>query len=58
MNCGFRCIEEASMTKYCVLYLVAGRERRSPWFLDQARAQRALEIIKRRYGDRAIIYWD
>jgi len=46
------------MTKYCVLYLVAGRERQSPWLLDQGRAQRAREVIRRRYGGDPVIFVD
>lgn len=46
------------MTKYCVLYLVTGRERQSPWFLDRGRARRAREIIRRRYGGEPIVFVD
>lgn len=42
---------------YRVFYLKDGRERRSPWFASRKRAQRALEVMKARYG-RAIIYVD
>lgn len=38
------------MTKFCVLYLVQGREVRSPWFRSHDRACRALAILQRHYG--------
>ncbi len=45
------------MTKFCVLYLVDGCERRSPWLHCHDRASRALDILTRRYG-RAILLRD
>lgn len=45
------------MTKYCVLYLVSGREERSPWFHSRVRACRALDILRALHG-RAILMRD
>lgn len=45
------------MTKFCVVYLVGGIERRSPWFLSRARADRALQTIRKRFGT-AVLYRD
>ncbi|MGM0571884.1 MAG: hypothetical protein ACQET2_14285 [Pseudomonadota bacterium] len=44
-----------SRTKRCVMYLANGRERRSPWFYTPRIAQRALEAMKRKYGQRNAI---
>ena len=45
--------------RFLVLYLVNGRERRSPWFYSKERARMALALMRKRYGDRnAIIYVD
>lgn len=46
-----------SATKYCVLYLKGGREHRTPWFSRRDNAQRALEIMRRRYGQNSAIIW-
>lgn len=45
------------MTRTCVLYLKDGREHRSPWFVSPSRAQRALAVMRRRYGA-AVLYRD
>lgn len=45
------------MTRSCILYIKDGREHRSPWFTSPARADRALAVMRRRYG-RALIYID
>jgi hypothetical protein len=39
------------ISRYCVLYLDHGRERRSPWFYSKPRAQQARESMARRYGN-------
>lgn len=46
-----------SATKYCVLYLKGGREHRTPWFRLRDNARRALEIMRRRYGQKSAIIW-
>lgn len=43
--------------KQCVLYLVNGRERRSPWFYREETARRALTLMQAKHG-RAILYRD
>lgn len=43
--------------KCCVAYIVAGKERFSPWFYEPARAQLALEILATRFG-RAVLVRD
>lgn len=45
------------MSKTCVIYLVSGAERQSPWFADDARANRALAVLRARYGN-AVLYRD
>jgi hypothetical protein len=45
------------MSKTCVIYLKAGREQQTPWFTNADRANRALAIIRQRYGA-AILYRD
>jgi hypothetical protein len=45
------------MIKTCVIYLVSGAERQSPWFTDEARVNRALAILRARYGN-AVLYRD
>lgn len=48
-----------SRTKYCVLYITGGKEKRSPWFYSNERAQSALTVLRRRFGDRnAILFRD
>jgi hypothetical protein len=46
-----------SATKYCVLYLKGAREHRTPWFSRRGNVQRALEIMRRRYGQNSAIIW-
>lgn len=43
------------MTKFCVLYLVAGVERRSPWFTSRVRADRALQALRRSHGSAILL---
>lgn len=43
------------MTKFCIVYLNQGRERCSPWFSSRDRACRALEVLKRRYGQAVLL---
>lgn len=43
------------MTKFCVLYLVGGIECRSPWFLSRARADRALQALRRSHGNAILL---
>ncbi|MFT3818275.1 MAG: hypothetical protein QM750_11685 [Rubrivivax sp.] len=38
--------------RYCVLYLVSGKERASPWLYRRDHALVALAALQRRYGDR------
>ncbi len=45
------------MTKYCVLYMKDGKEKRSAWFSSRARAHQAREIIAANYGA-ALVYVD
>jgi hypothetical protein len=48
-----------SQTKLCVLYLVNGRERSSPWFYRDETARKALELMQAKYGVRnCILYRD
>lgn len=42
-----------SRTKRCVVYVVNGRERRSPWFYTDTGARQALEAMKQKYGERS-----
>lgn len=46
-----------SEMKRCVLYLVNGRERRSPWFYRDETARRALALMQAKHG-RAILFRD
>jgi hypothetical protein len=44
--------------QYCVLYLKGGKEKRTAWF-SRERAQKALAILRAKYGERnAICYMD
>lgn len=43
--------------RYCVLYVINGKEERSPWFSDHARAHQAREILAAKHGA-AIVYVD
>lgn len=43
--------------KCCVLYLVNGKEKRSPWLYSLAHGERALAILKARHGQ-AILFRD
>ncbi len=45
------------MNKTCVIYVKCGMEQQTPWFYNTARAKRALEIIRKRYGT-AVLYRD
>lgn len=42
-------------TKHQVLYLKNGKEHATPWYYTPARAQRALKIMQRRFGERNCI---
>lgn len=43
----------------CVMYLKNGKEHRTAWFSKEENAQRALEIMRAKYGaKKAIIYLD
>lgn len=45
--------------RICVLYLVNGEERRTPWLHSRERAQEALCILQAKYGEgRAVLYRD
>ena len=44
-------------SKKCVAYAAHGKQRRTAWFSDGERAQRALDVVRRRYGN-GIIYVD
>ncbi len=46
-----------SAEKCCVVYMVNGKERRSPWLYSLERGERALAILKARHG-RAILFRD
>lgn len=43
--------------KYRVMWLRDGRERKSPWFRDEGRAQRLYELFTRK-GYPVIVYAD
>lgn len=43
------------MQFYTVLYLVNGKERKTPWFRSEANAQKAFDIVTDK-GYRAIIF--
>ena len=48
-----------SETKCCVFYLKDKKEFRTAWFYHPENAQRALQVMKKKYGDKnAIIYRD
>lgn len=48
-----------SQTKRCVLYVVNGRERRSPWFYRDETARKALELMQAKHGVRnCMLYRD
>lgn len=47
----------AAASRCCVIYTWAGVEHQSAWFTDLERAQRALSILRRRYGA-CILYRD
>lgn len=48
-----------SAPRYCVMYLVNGRERQSAWLYDRDHAHKGLQMMQAKYGDRnAIIYVD
>ncbi len=48
-----------SAPRFRVMYLVNGRERKSAWLYDSARAKRGLGMMQAKYGERnAIIYVD
>ena len=38
--------------RYCITYLDDGCKRRTPWFHSQEKAQRALEVVQARVGER------
>ena len=40
--------------RICVLYLVNGQERRTPWLHSRERAQTALRIMQAKYGARNV----
>lgn len=46
-----------SAERCCVLYLVNGKEKRSPWIHSLERGERALAILKARHGQ-AILFRD
>lgn len=48
-----------STPRYRIMYLVNGRERKSAWLYNSALAQRGLQMMRVKYGERnAIIYVD
>ena len=53
------CQAPISGEKRCVLYVVNGKEKSSPWFYRNETIQRAFAVLKAKYGERnCIIYWD
>lgn len=40
--------------RVCVLYLVNGKEQRTPWFHSYERANQALRIMAAKYGERNV----
>lgn len=52
-----RTARQAPVSRYRVMYLVNGRERKSAW-LNEQRAEVGLRMMQAKYGERnAIIYW-
>lgn len=48
-----------SQTKLCIFYLKNHVQHKSPWFYSNDRANKALEILRAKYGEsNAIIYRD
>lgn len=48
-----------STPRYRIMYLVNGRERESAWLYNRDLAQRGLQMMRVKYGERnAIIYGD
>ena len=47
----------AATIKRCVIFQRSGVEMATPWYTSMDRAQRAMEVIRRRYGA-AVIYRD
>lgn len=47
----------AATIKRCVIFKRSGVEMTTPWYTSMDRAQRALEVIRRRYGA-AVLYRD
>lgn len=53
-----RTARQAPVSRYRVIYLVNGRERKSAW-LNEQRAEEGLRMMQAKYGERkAIIYID
>ena len=53
------CQAPISTEKRCVMYMVNGKERRTPWFYREEIAQRALKVMQTKYGERnCLIYVD
>ena len=53
------CQAPISQSKKRVMYLVNGRERRSPWFYRDETTHRAFKLMQAKYGERnCIIYVD
>lgn len=49
----------AAASRLCVIFLVGHVEHRSAWYSSTDRAQRALTILRKRYGaGNAILYRD
>lgn len=44
-------------SRYCVVYLVNRKARRSPWFWNAERAEMARQLMAAKHG-RAIVYVD
>ena len=48
-----------SAPRYCVMYLVNGRERQSAWLYNNDHARKGLQMMQAKYGNRnSIIYVD
>ena len=52
------CQTPIASPRFCIVYLVGGKERATPWLHSRERAALALEIVRRKYDANAVIYRD
>lgn len=55
---GKKLLRFIGMTKYKVCYMRDGREEKSPWFLQESHAKKAMDAMVAKYGGPAIILVD